>query len=134
MGKLVAVVALALTAGCYDLTPVANQDEATAVIWNGFYGETRSPPAVDWMRNGRTGILSSGAINGEYENGYYDLTYIHVVVPDPAWYTYAHELYHAHLFYSTGNADPEHSDSQWGTIDGKASAALQLMRVHGPTE
>lgn len=139
--KALAVV-LMIVAGCAaDTTRQPEQYLAEAVVWRDTYHEERDPPPIEWI-----GWLGLNCAHG---NGFLiPTTYggqpslcvggVYWSVPNYAEVgiqypgqplsvtAYAHELLHAHLYYTTGDGDPTHSRLEWqpGGLLERANAEL----------
>lgn len=126
--KLLALLLLVISGcgGCSSYPTIPHQEEATALVW-AFYGESRPVPAIEWIEpqdlncgqnNGgfyRRQIYAELATNAPKQcvAGVFwsDLYLIQVAHPDNFTFpmsAFSHELYHAHLWLTTGSGDGEH--------------------------
>jgi hypothetical protein len=128
-----------LAAGCGIGTQerLPKQDEAEAIVWREVFHNHGSPPEVEWVRDlpcaegrgfylGYPGPETMDCVFGVYWNPPYD--YARVAIDSSfSASSYAHEFYHAHLRYTTGNSEPQHDGPGWkaGGILEQANTALQ---------
>ena len=121
-----ALIALLLV-GCGSFERLPGQDEAEAIVWYHLYGETESPPPVEWMSKDDT--VGGCALPGwkvqvmrndttESDNG-------------GPWITrrfsstaYAHELMHYRTYLETGDIDAAHWRGNWELANETAPKAL----------
>jgi hypothetical protein len=110
-----------------DFTPRPHQQEALDLVWTGMYGETHAPPPIGWRQldcgapapwfDGYVAPHQGFADDNECKSGFYETgrDFINVAEHDKIFRSaIAHELYHAHLKYTFGDADGEHRRVEWG--------------------
>lgn len=129
---VVAAAVCSVVAGCGiggDVTPLARQDEAIAIVWSS-YGMTGTPPSIHWFRDDCTiltnhgtlahyhGVSSEDCNPGAY-NDYYDVVQLGVGPHEMFSQQdtpFAHELMHA-AQQRRGVYDPGHAiASDWGRV------------------
>jgi hypothetical protein len=130
MGRIgaAAVLSVALL-GCAegDFSPRPHQAEALQLVWADIFGETHQPPPIGWRQlecgdpapwfDGYVAPHQGFVDGSECKSGFYetDRDYINVAWLDAVWRTsIVHELFHAHLKYTFGDADGEHRRTEWG--------------------
>ncbi len=133
--KKLLFAAFLLFSGCaYDVSPswgkLNDQDKAVSLVWNQQYGVPAKvkPPLIGWVENKD---LSCNKNQWGHYDGFrlpdglcvWGVTYepggiIEIAHPMPEWdlvgfsyhKTLPHELYHAWLFWKTGDPDPGHTN------------------------
>lgn len=125
---VICILAAAAAGGCAagDFTPRPNQEEAIDVVWRQLYGANWDAPPIGWRTpecgspvkwfDGFTEEHTEYYDNGDCKGGRF---YPNGRAIELAWRTnifrtgLAHELYHAFLLDTTGDADGGHTSLAW---------------------
>lgn len=147
MRTLVLLASLLIGCGAnYDRIP--GQDLATQLVWVDTYGQTGSPPPIEWVTqpglncapdgNGKNmGFyrgrwlydpeMSGQCVAGVFWTGWF---ITQVAIPDGFKIhetAFAHELLHAAMD-NANQYDPEHLDPAWGISEGRGYNLLDLAQ------
>src|SRR6185436_2606495 len=139
-----------VSSGCMtgDFSIQSNQEQAIDFVWRGIYGATTEPPAIGWRQaecgkpvkwfdgyyEEHTGFVDDYECKGGFFQAY--PRQINLVKKDRLFRTaLAHELYHAYLNDTTGDADQDHKGISWlhqsdpsqGDVDGIVETARKHL-------
>ena len=122
-----------------DFTIINGEDAAYKIVWNNTYNVTQYPhPWVGWVYqpNLICDVASETSTNagqalgiswcGQCVGGLFDGYFAAVAKPngyDISSTAFAHELFHAYLYDTTGDLDPSHTDSRWWQSNGPVQQA-----------
>jgi hypothetical protein len=120
--------------GCTETTPPAGSARASQVVW-AVYGESSPIAGVTWLNAGdcdngqihSNGVCTDGVFNSDVKHAWI------VVVPrdGQTWAeVLVHELLHAHLLFSYGDADRDHTRPEWKTSQNQALLALSRTATY----
>lgn len=135
-------------AGCQAPDVIPAQARAVQVVWSDTYQDLSDPPVVSWVTQGDLDCApgTDGRFRGFYRGRWYGDVgksdacvggvtwedwgpYCQVALPDGETFSgtaFAHELYHAHLHYWTGDGNASHSDPGFGVAFGHPYGLVDL--------